>query len=100
MNQYEMNAPGDPLAGGTGREDKQVDTAILAALARDVAKVWLRVQAQCLLVGFKADIIDCDDGRPMLVVSRWALTRSFTDPGDVATWLARVAPAVTGEVAS
>ena len=94
----QVNAPG-LLAGGTGREDGQSNTPIPRALARDAAKEWLRVQALCLLAGFKADLIEGDDGRPMLVVSRWALTRAFTDPGDVATWLARVAPAAPAGVA-
>ncbi|MCA0241117.1 MAG: hypothetical protein LCI02_09650 [Proteobacteria bacterium] len=57
-------------------------------------KAWATVQAQCALAGFKADLIDNDDGCLMLIVSRWALTRSFSLPADVESWLRRVgAPA-------
>lgn len=92
------SAPGNPLAGGSGRVCNS-DTPILAGLAREVQKDWLRAQALCLLAGFKADLIDGDEGNPMLVVSRWALTRAFVSPADVTAWLERVAPAVAAEEA-
>lgn len=57
-------------------------------------KAWTTIQARCALSGFKADLIDNDDGCLMLIVSRWALTRSFTSPAEAEAWLQRVgAPA-------
>jgi hypothetical protein len=57
----------------------------------DERKASATVQARCALAGFKADVIDGDDGRPMLAVSRWALTRSFSTPAEAEAWLRRVA---------
>jgi hypothetical protein len=57
----------------------------------DERKAWATVQARCTLAGFTANLIDGDDGRPMLVVSRWALTRSFATPAEAEAWLQRVA---------
>lgn len=71
------------------RADEQQHTADTSAA--QTLKDWRTVQAECLLAGFKADLIDGDDGRPMLVVSRWALTRSFSAPAEARMWLARVA---------
>ncbi|MBS0442824.1 MAG: hypothetical protein JSR38_12775 [Proteobacteria bacterium] len=53
-------------------------------------KPWRTLQARALLAGFHASLIDGDDGRPELVVSRWALTRSFTDLSEAGAWLSRV----------
>lgn len=53
-------------------------------------KAWATAQARCALAGFKADVIDGDDGRLLLVVSRWALTRAFLTPAEVEPWLRRV----------
>jgi hypothetical protein len=53
-------------------------------------KAWATAQARCALAGFTANLIEGDDGRPMLVVSRWALTRAFDSLAEVETWLARV----------
>lgn len=56
----------------------------------DALKPWKTAQAAALLAGFVATLTEGDDGRPMLVVSRWALTRSFTDLDEIQAWLARV----------
>lgn len=56
----------------------------------DERKAWLRVQAQLLLVGFLAELTQGDDGQPLLIVSRWALTRSFTNIVEAQGWAARV----------
>lgn len=53
-------------------------------------KAWVTTQAECILAQFQASLIDGDDGRPLLVVSRWALTRSFTDIAEARAWLALV----------
>lgn len=89
MNQ--VVAPG-PLVAVPGAEGTNAEwTASLAGLARR-HKLWATAQARCALAGFRADLIDGDDGSPMLVVSRWALCRAFGTPGEVEVWLARVAP--------
>lgn len=98
MNRMEEVAPG-PLACESGRECRYSNTPIVPGLAREAAKTWRTIQAQCLLEGFKADLIEGDDGRPQLIVSRWALCRSFSTPDEAATWLARVAPSAVAGVA-
>lgn len=79
------------LAGGGGFQGarNEVDAAHSAHAGAD-RKAWATVQARCALAGFRADLIDGDDGRPLLVVSRWALTRSFEAPSDALAWLQRV----------
>ncbi len=62
------------------------------ASAMDALKPWKTAQAEALLAGFSAVLTDSDEGRPMLVVTRWALTRSFTDLAELRTWLERVRP--------
>ena len=93
------------LVGEKGLETKRCDSPATAAevhekslagtgavcLDRTAAlKPWLRLQAECLMAGFPASLIDGDDGRPLLVVSRWALCRSFSSVPDAEAWLARV----------
>jgi hypothetical protein len=56
-------------------------------------KAWKTLQAECLLAGFEASLIDGDDGRPQLVISRGAMTRSFTDLAAAQAWLWRAAGA-------
>jgi len=84
-------------AGFIGDHETPRDAAQYAATgpAAQTAKEWRNLQAECLLAGFRADLLDGDDGRPMLVVSRWALTRSFSAPADARAWLARVTGAPT-----
>lgn len=53
-------------------------------------KPWRNVQAKCILAGHHASLIDDDAGRPMLIVSRWALCKSFTSVAEVEAWLAQV----------
>lgn len=52
---------------------------VAQSVRMDELKPWKTAQAEALLAGFSAVLTDSDDGRPMIVVSRWALTRSFTD---------------------
>jgi hypothetical protein len=61
-----------------------------SAAAADARKPWLTTQAKCLMAGFHASLIEDDGGAPLLVVSRWALTRSFSSVAEAETWLARV----------
>lgn len=57
-------------------------------------KPWLTARARATLAGFTATLTRTDDGRPELIVSRWALTRAFTDIAELDRWLQRVgAPA-------
>ena len=39
---------------------------------------------------FSASLIDNDAGRPMLVLSRWALFKRFVDLAEAEAWLNRV----------
>lgn len=62
----------------------------LAAMSDADLKPWRTLQAECLLAGFSANLIESDEGRPLLVVSRWALCKSFDDVAQARAWLARV----------
>jgi len=42
------------------------------------------------LAGFTATLSETDDGRPELIVSRWALTRGFDDLAELDRWLLTV----------
>lgn len=53
-------------------------------------KAWATVQAELVLGGWHAALIDGDDGRPLLVVSRWAMTRSFDDLTEAQRWANQV----------
>lgn len=54
-------------------------------------KPWATLRAEFTLVGWTAWLIDGDDGRAMLVVSRWALTRQFAEVDEARAFLSRVA---------
>ena len=53
-------------------------------------KAWLTAQARATLAGFTAALTKTDDGRPELLVSRWALTRGFDCLVKLDAWLIRV----------
>ena len=53
-------------------------------------KAWLTAQARATLAGFTAALTKTDDGRPELLVSRWALTRGFDCLVKLDAWLVRV----------
>jgi hypothetical protein len=53
-------------------------------------KTWLTLQARATRAGFVAHLTEGDDGRPILIVSRWASTTSFNDVDAAEAWLARV----------
>ena len=79
-------------AGVIGGQDRTANpnSADGAEAAQRCAKAWATVQARCALAGFRADLIEGDDGQQQLIVTRWALTRSFATPVEVETWLQRV----------
>ena len=59
--------------------------------AADILKAWKTAQAECLLAGFAAHLVEDDRGRPMLIVSLHSLTRSFASAESVRSWLREVA---------
>jgi hypothetical protein len=59
--------------------------------AAQLRKAWSTMQARATLAGFRADLIEGDDGRPMLIVSRWAVCRSFTSLTEAGAWCDQVA---------
>lgn len=62
----------------------------LSAPVFDLLKPWLNVQAEAILAGYRADLLEGDDGRPLLIISRWALTRSFNNISEARAWLTLV----------
>ena len=48
-------------------------------------KPCLRLQAALLLACFLADLIDRNNGKPALIVSRWEMTRNYAALGDAET---------------
>lgn len=53
-------------------------------------KAWLNLQACAARVGHKADLCECDDGQPTLVVSRWGRALVLRTTKDPKAFLARV----------
>lgn len=53
-------------------------------------KPWRTAQAKCTLAGHHASLIEDDAGRPMLIVSRWAMCKAFTSVAEVEAWLGQV----------
>lgn len=51
---------------------------------------WLNLQARFLLAKFSASLLEGDDGKPLLVILRWAFCKSFTATADAEAWLKRV----------
>lgn len=47
-------------------------------------------QARCALWGGSLAALEGDDGRPMFVVTRWALSKQWTDLDEVEAFLQRV----------
>ena len=50
-------------------------------------KPWLSMQALMLLNGHQAELIEGDDGKPMLVVSRGAFCKQLTTLEQAQAWL-------------
>jgi len=55
-----------------------------------IRKAWRTAQARATLAGFTATLGETDDGRPELLVSRWALTRGFDSLAELDRWLLMV----------
>lgn len=53
-------------------------------------KRFATLQARAALASVAAILTEGDDGRPQIIVSRWALCRSFTSLDDLEDWLDRV----------
>jgi hypothetical protein len=73
-------------AGQVDQENGQRNSAAKP----EIRKAWLNLQAKCLMAGFPASLIDDDAGQPLLIVSRWALTKSFSSVAEADAWLRRV----------
>ena len=83
----ESEAPPGKVALLNNKNFNSPSTVPTSAAAR---KPWLNLQARYLLQKFHASLLDGDDGKPLLVVSRWALCKSFTDLAVAEAWLKRV----------
>jgi len=71
-------------------DSKDLDSVSTDPTSADARKPWRNLQARFQLAKFGASLIDGDDGRPSLVVSRWALCKSFNYPAEAEAWLKRV----------
>jgi hypothetical protein len=70
-----------------------MDTLTIATPA-DAGKRIATCQARAALVGATVVEIPSDNGRPELILSRWALTRAFSDVAELELTLDRMgAPA-------
>jgi hypothetical protein len=54
------------------------------------AKTLSTLQARCALAGVVLTAIENDSGKPVFIVSRWALTKELPDHDAVARWLDKV----------
>jgi hypothetical protein len=66
-----------------------MDTQTIASPA-DTRKRIATCQARAALVGATVVEIPSDDGRPELILSRWALTRAFSDLAELERTLDRM----------
>lgn len=65
-------------------------TPSLAPCLESERKRLATLQARTALWGGSLTATDGDNGRPMFVVTRWALTRAFDSLDEVGDWLQRV----------
>jgi hypothetical protein len=56
--------------------DQRAAVTLVLAADREL-KAWQTLQARFRLAGYRADLVDGNDSRAMLVVGRWTMTRSF-----------------------
>lgn len=75
-----------------GAYDRMAGAVPPAAEPLRTPKAWRTAQARATLAGFQSVVIEADNGRPLLVVNRQALTCSFADLQDLEDWLSRVEP--------
>ena len=84
------NADGREVEDTAAGNNQSTTDTVDSAGNRDERKAWLRVQDQLLLAGFQAVLTEGDGGQPLLIVNRWALTRSFANLDEAQVWTARV----------
>ena len=82
--------PQTPQFNAQHDEANHATTGTACVAGADPLKPWRTAQAKCILAGYHASLIDDDAGRPMLIVSRWALCKSFSSVAEVEAWLVRV----------
>jgi hypothetical protein len=58
--------------------------------AADQTKRLANLRARCALQGVELHVIDGDDGKPLYIATKWALTASFDNLASLAAWVARV----------
>jgi hypothetical protein len=56
----------------------------------DSSKTWKNLQARCLPDGHNSSLIEGDDGKPLLIVSRWAPCKCLSSLAEAEAWVARV----------
>ena len=64
-----------------------------ADAATQALKRFANAQARAALAGVALARTEGDDGRPLFIASRWALTKTFDSIAQVEVWLDRVAGA-------
>ena len=55
-----------------------------------MSKTIQTIRARCAPAGVTLHLTEDDFGKPLFIVSRWAMTRSFSSVEAVEAWLARV----------
>lgn len=81
-----------PRAGADAVDAAPLGACTGAAGLTVYPKPWITGLARVfLLPGHVATLMDGDDGRPLLIVSRGAWTKSFTDLQALDEWLHRIA---------
>lgn len=53
-------------------------------------KTFATLQARAALQGITLHRLEGDDGRPLYIATRWAMTKQFDGLGDVEIWLDEV----------
>ena len=70
--------------------NKEFDSTATVPNSGAACKPWQNLQWRYLLAGFGASFIGGDDSKPLLVVSRWALCKTFGDRAQAEVGLKRV----------
>ncbi len=78
--------------GGLAIADTKTDTPIIAE-SSDTGKAWRNFQATAAIAGFTSWNTLDDNGKAIVIVSRWGRTRDFTSLEDAQRWLAQVSGA-------
>ncbi len=78
------------IATGLLEQKSRQPDCVAASKAEQLRKQVATATAHAALCGIVLHAIEGDDGRPLYVASRWALTRQFETIEAVESWLARV----------